>query len=377
MRAYSSSELAEIVKQLQAKHHEGDYWDFKQEWWDSKNPEMIKDILCFANTVHSRDCFIILGIENNNYTVVPFQKPRKKQADVLDTLSKVKFAGENIPDVSVYSDIPLDGGIVDVMVIHDSDRTPFYLSEDKQSLKRGRIYTRTGDRNTASDSNADPKNIELLWKKRFHLSQPVLSQFIEEMRIHANWRLGDDGGYHNIYRPEFTFVPDWNDEDRRFNEFYVELYPDKNATRLIYDCKYFGTVLRRVYTVSIDGGRWCTPYPQMALIHNGGDRRYFYMFHDSADMIILRFLSKGRPYKNFYHEQRFFEHILLFKNQNEKLLFEYWLELKEAHFKKVLNREEQKPKPQFTHKQLETEYVFGKTLVYLLKTFRRTEKKHV
>ena len=56
MRAYSSSELAEIVKQLQAKHHEGDYWDFKQDWWDSKNPEMIKDILCFANTVHSRDC---------------------------------------------------------------------------------------------------------------------------------------------------------------------------------------------------------------------------------------------------------------------------------------------------------------------------------
>lgn len=379
MRAYSSSELAEIVKQLQAKHHEGDYWDFKQEWWDSKNPEMIKDILCFANTVHSRDCFIILGIENNNYTVVPFQKPRKKQADVLDTLSKVKFAGENIPDVSVYSDIPLDGGIVDVMVIHDSDRTPFYLSEDKQSLKRGRIYTRTGDRNTASDSNADPKNIELLWKKRFHLSQPVFSQFMKELQNPSNWEwTGEiDGCYHNTYRPEFTFAPDFNDSNRKFKEFYVELYPDKSASHTIYDCKYFGTVLKRVYTISMDGGKLCVPYPQTDLLKNNDTLRYFYMLEDSADMVVLHFLSHDSLYKDFYHERIFFEHVLLFHNLNEKLFFEQWLELNNKFFEETLNEEKKKHIPAFTYESFKTEYVVGKTLVYLLKTFRRTEKKHV
>lgn len=39
MRAYSSSELAEIVKQLQAKHHEGDYWDSSR---NGGNPKIRK-----------------------------------------------------------------------------------------------------------------------------------------------------------------------------------------------------------------------------------------------------------------------------------------------------------------------------------------------
>lgn len=373
MRAYSSSELAEIVKQLQAKHHEGDYWDFKQEWWEPKDSEMIKDILCFANTVHSRDCFIILGIENNNYTVVPFQKPRKKQADVLDTLSKVKFAGENIPDVSVYSDIPLDGGIVDVMVIHDSDRTPFYLSEDKQSLKQGRIYTRTSDRNTASDSNADPKNIELLWKKRFHLSQPVFSQFMKELQVFSNWESGEKGDYHNIYRPEFTLIPDWDDEDRKFKEFYVELYADQNAHRLIYDCKYYGTVLKRIYTVSIDGGRWYTPYPEISLIKNNYTLRYFYMCKDSYKITVLDFLTHDASYPE--HRNLFFQYIPLFENENEKNRFERWIDLNFDFLTVTLKQQE--IQKFFSHEQLKNDAALGKTLVQLLDVFRRTEKKHV
>ena len=370
MRAYSSSELAEIVKQLQAKHHEGDYWDFKQEWWEPKDSEMIKDILCFANTVHSRDCFIILGIENNNYTVVPFQKPRKKQADVLDTLSKVKFAGENIPDVSVYSDIPLDGGIVDVMVIHDSDRTPFYLSEDKQSLKQGRIYTRTGDRNTASDSNATALEIEQLWKKRFHLSQPVLEQFMKELGNHPNWQYTENDTYYNVYRPEFTLVPNWDSRDHSFREFYTELFPDQNSSSLPYECKYYGTYLKCLYIASLDGGRYHIPYPDVSNVKDIDNMRFFYMMEDSDKMKVLKFLTHFSLFDWSSYSGIFFSYIPLFKNWKERDAFKQWLEENYSLFVQRFDKVKKSKLRSFSCDLFQRDAIAGKVIIQLLGKFR-------
>ena len=43
------------------KGHEGDFWDFKQEWHQDMS-ELIKDIICFANTAHSENCYLIFGV---------------------------------------------------------------------------------------------------------------------------------------------------------------------------------------------------------------------------------------------------------------------------------------------------------------------------
>ncbi len=47
--------IEEKIYKLISKKTEGDYWDFKQEW-HKDNERLLHDILCFANTVHDRDC---------------------------------------------------------------------------------------------------------------------------------------------------------------------------------------------------------------------------------------------------------------------------------------------------------------------------------
>ena len=54
----NKSRLQELVLSLLEQGKEGEYWDFKQEWHE-KIEDLLKDIICFANTVHSKDCYII------------------------------------------------------------------------------------------------------------------------------------------------------------------------------------------------------------------------------------------------------------------------------------------------------------------------------
>lgn len=78
--------LKSIILNHLKQGKEGDYWDFKHEWHDEIN-ELIKDIICFANTVHDEDCYLIFGVDDNRNNI-GMSKPRRKQADIIDTLSK-------------------------------------------------------------------------------------------------------------------------------------------------------------------------------------------------------------------------------------------------------------------------------------------------
>ena len=63
------------------KGKEGEYWDFKQEWHE-RIEDLIKDIICFSNTVHNEDCYLIFGI-SDNLEIVGMRKNRRKQADII------------------------------------------------------------------------------------------------------------------------------------------------------------------------------------------------------------------------------------------------------------------------------------------------------
>lgn len=82
--------LEELVYAFLQNGKEGDCWDFKQEWHEDM-PSLIKDIICFANTVHDEDCYLIFGV-SDNLEITGMQKDRRKQADILDALSNVMFA---------------------------------------------------------------------------------------------------------------------------------------------------------------------------------------------------------------------------------------------------------------------------------------------
>ena len=125
---YTDNDLIELIRKIRTQKREADYWDVKQEWHE-KTEDLIKDIICFANTVHDKDCFLIFGI-NDYLKVCGMEKERTNQCFILDTLSKLQFAGDVQPDIelktaTVQSDIEPDTMVeVDILIIYNTYLTP-------------------------------------------------------------------------------------------------------------------------------------------------------------------------------------------------------------------------------------------------------------
>ena len=162
-------ELLELIE----RHTEGVYWDFKQQW-HCTNADLIHDIICMANSPANRDCYIIIGIKDKTYDVLGVDSEnRKNQQNVIDLLrQKPKWAGGYIPEVYVKQVLISDKEI-DVIIIKQSNNTPFYLLEDYKNqgnpIFQGNIYTRKGDTNTPKISTADVFDTEILWRRRLGL----------------------------------------------------------------------------------------------------------------------------------------------------------------------------------------------------------------
>ena len=59
----TSLELIDEIEELIMMHQEGSYWDFKREWYDdSKDGDLLIDIICMANNLVDRDAYIIIGV---------------------------------------------------------------------------------------------------------------------------------------------------------------------------------------------------------------------------------------------------------------------------------------------------------------------------
>ena len=130
---YKDMPLEELIKYLLTQHRETDFWDVKQEWHEHVE-DLIKDIICFANTVHNEDCYLIIGITDElKIRGIGAEDMRRKQSDILDTLSALPFAGDNIPKIeiktiSMLSDFEQDKLVdIDVLIVFNSYSTPYYL----------------------------------------------------------------------------------------------------------------------------------------------------------------------------------------------------------------------------------------------------------
>lgn len=188
-------ELKEEITELIERHAEGDYWDFKQQW-HLHNADLIHDIICMANSPANRDCFIIIGIEDRTYSILGVSaENRKTQQNVIDLLrQKPKWAGGYIPEVYVRT-IQIEGKGIDIIIIKQSDNTPFYLLEDYTKegapIFKGAIYTRKGDTNTPKTSTADLYDTEILWKRRFGLLYNPSQRAKFYLADLENWELVD------------------------------------------------------------------------------------------------------------------------------------------------------------------------------------------
>lgn len=120
---YSRLPLRELIAYFLLQGKEGEFWDFKQEW-HANMEDLLKDIICFANTSHDENCYIVFGIADD-LSVTGMAGTRRKQADILDAISGLVFAGDNLPSVSVES-IEYNGCLLDVLIVYNTDRTPLF-----------------------------------------------------------------------------------------------------------------------------------------------------------------------------------------------------------------------------------------------------------
>ena len=327
--------LESKIRNLINRKSEGEYWDFKQEW-HKDNERLLHDILCFANTVHDKDCYLIIGVSDTGEIIGVDEENRRRQVDILDLLSNTVFAGDNIPEVRLDT-IKINGKEIDVLTIFNSYNLPYYLKskcKKYNNIREGYIYTRVGDRNTPINQNASIQQIEMLWKKRFGLTQPPLVQITNRLENKLEWSQNENT-YYNIYKPEFKLEMEYDNEyDRDEGEFYV--YSQINSRFMYKNLKIMcsGTVLKEFQLVVLDSGRYETPVPRLGFA--GYDKwrlnpkfTYRYFLKDSIDYKLQQFLFDAENEEEVYAKRRFDEVVLYFENEEEKSAFEFYIENKQ------------------------------------------------
>jgi hypothetical protein len=335
--------LKRVIKKIIDKNKEGEYWDFKQEW-HKNNERLLHDILCFANTVHNKNCYLIIGVSDTGEVIGVTEDKRMKQANVLDLLANTDFAGDNTPEIKVDT-IKIKDKKLDILTIINSYNLPYYLkrkSKKYKKIKEGYIYTRVGDKNTSINQNATIQQIEMLWKKKFGLTLPPLKEIIKRLNNKSEWTLNKNT-YYNIYKPEFKLIEEYDDNEYGNSkaEFYV--YTQCNS-RFYYKkmsilCNK--TVLKEFQLVILDSGRYKTPIPNWGVV--GHDKfnvktKYTYKYFLKNDIAykLQQFLFNNHKMEEINAKKRFDEVILYYENKKEKLGFESYIENNQKLVEKYL-----------------------------------------
>lgn len=312
-------ELKNKVESFINTKKETDEWDFKQEWSDTQ--EVVKDIICFSNTTHDKDCHLIYGI-SNNYEITGMKKERKKQSDIHDTIAKIYFAGGVKPEIELET-IIIKNIEVDVLIVKNIEKTPIYLEEPYSKLRVGYIYSRIGDRNTAYDKNSSSEVIEKLWKKRFELLKAPLDYMLDKLENIDDWEINDEG-YYNKYKPDYRIIEvDEETSSIMLTDFYSYSVLNENTQYYTYDF-FYKSSLKKYRIVVLDSGRFSTPIPESEILNIGKEKIYYrYYVKRSPVWKVKEFLyNKSENPEKKETKYAFEKVILVFESEEEKEKFE-------------------------------------------------------
>ena len=382
MGRYSNLELTDLVKLCISRGHEGDFWDFKQEWHKDM-PALIKDIICFVNTVHSENCYLIFGI-SDDCRVVGMKQSRYELANIIDALSKLEFATIDVPEITLDTMV-LDGIEVDVLTILNTDNTPIYIRKPYGKMHPGCIYLRKGDRNTPDNSNALFGDIEMLWKKRFRLTKPPLEYIKNHLNNPLEWNETQDC-YYNIFRPEYVLEHVYDESDRDLRaEFYAYAMTNEHVVYSSMVVKCSGTIVDNYQIVALDGGRYTTPTPEWGflgkrLTENGPEFSYKYFLKDSFRYSLHSFMYHKENGEERYAHDDLMDIVLLFDSVDEKNEFERYVEY---HIQNLRDRVDAQNEYSYVRADSEAETRFiihrlrtARVLQSILKEYREWVKNH-
>lgn len=328
MSKFQFYSIERIVQYFVEQGKEGECWDFKQEW-HSEMPSLIKDIICFANTVHDENCYIIFGIADD-LQITGMKETRRKQADIIDAISNLHFAGDNYPKISVET-VYYGNVVLDVLTIYNTDRTPIYLKRTYGQIRQGCIYLRTEDKNTPDNGNGDIDDIENLWRKRLGLTKAPLDYIYDKMQNKFEWT-EYDGYYYNIYKPEYT-IEIIEDEDNSLDryEFYSYAMENEHTRFKLLNIKYQKTILESYQIAELDSGRLSIPVPEWGYVCHNQNRipsNYSYKYYVLGSKLyrVLDFMYNAENSDQRYAYMNFESVVLFYESEEEKVDFEFYLE---------------------------------------------------
>lgn len=320
-------ELYDEIEKLISLGQEGEYWDFKKEWYGKeKNEDLLLDIICMANNLANRDAYIIIGVdENSDYSIndISADNNRRNTQMLTDFIRSKKFAGDFRPVVTVEQ-VLLHDGIIDVIIVHNSLNTPFYLLERYKGVNANNIYVRLQDSNTPRDKSADYHHVEYLWKKRFGMLLSPIEKVMVYLKNPDDWENSpsqEDKKYYK-YAPEFSIEHNFEADDRRDGyEYYLFNQTDSRPRWSDIRILYYQTVLAELGGVILDGGRYftATPYTDGFSLseRSSWDVSYKYMIKGELNHLVHEFYYKDDGDEAQYSHDRFEECILIFDNDDE------------------------------------------------------------
>lgn len=329
--------FSEIIDLIELKQ-EGGYWDFKKKWYVDDNKgkqDMLHDIICMANNLENRDAYLIIGIdEEHDYSVenVESDVNRRNTQQIVDFLRGKKFAGDQRPVVSVKT-LSFPNGKVDVVIIHNSNKTPFYLKEKFQGVFANNIYVRTQDSNTPINASADVQHVELLWKKRFGMLLTPIEKFKLYLEDRSGWASSPTNESMSYYKqaPEYTITHTLEPRDgRNGHEYYLFHQTDSTPRWSDIELKYYQTVLVEMGGAILDGGRYFTNCPiteVLAMDHYHQELvPYKYFVKDTLEYVVHEFFYQTRDGEERIAHNRFLDCILIFETEEEHQWFNYFVE---------------------------------------------------
>lgn len=323
------------IENLILLKQEGDYWDFKREWYTpQKKADLLHDIICMSNNLSNRDAYIIIGIdEETNYSFSSVKKDpnRKNTQQLVDFIRDKHFAGNIRPVVHVET-LEFNDVEIDIIIIHNSNNTPFYLTEKFSSVNPYNIYTRIMDTNTPINKSADLPHVEMLWKKRFGL----LVSPLERMKIYLKQSDLWDSSPYNInekmyyrFSPEFTIEKIIDETHCNAYQYYLFNQTDTHPNWYDINLYYHQTMLTSFEGVSLDGGRYFTPSPKTDGItltqYNHWDITFKYFIKSSIEYIVHQFYYQQNNYEEKNAHDRFVECIIIFEDNDEKETFKKYI----------------------------------------------------
>ena len=284
--------LVRIVQDFISSRSEGVYWDFKARHHAAKE-DLIHDVLCLANADHDGPRFLVFGVRNADFSVssIDATEGRRTQGQIAGLFrdNAGKFFQSRFPTFRLR-EIEIDGALVDVLVIEDEPKKPYYLVERIAKVPANHIYTRVCDTNTPVTDAAQPHEIERMWRERFGLDASALERAKRCLGEPGRWSMRDEEGFvccHHDVSPEFTLraadADDLMDSGQEWTR--GEIRTDDNYAGW-YELRCHQTLLRRIHYVGFDNHKKSMVAPHWEAIGRG---RLYYYAAESVDYAVQRF----------------------------------------------------------------------------------------